>query len=490
MTTQSNSLGNQLCRVEGITKSYPRPESSGSFTVLDGVSLEVKQGEIVALLGRSGSGKSTILRSIAGLIQPSTGAIFSSGKPVKGPNADVAMVFQSFALLPWLSVLDNVLIGLESQHLSPAETHARAEEALRMVGLEGFESAYPRELSGGMQQRVGFARAFVIRPKLLLLDEPFSALDVLTAENLRGEISDLWEAGDFPAESVLIVTHNIEEATLLADRVIILSSNPGRVRGEISIELPRPRPRNSADFKAIVDHIYTLMTNPGTQVGPVDASSVEATSPKKPVPTLDTTSLPHARPGAISGLLELIQEYGGPQDVAVISERLRIEADDLLPILDAAVLLRFATVEQGDASLTELGTTFVAGDVDEEKLLFREQVLLHAPMVRTLYEALSAVKGKKLRRDFFLGILEDNYSQEEAQAQFGTAVNWGRFAGLLEYDSNDEVLSLVRESPKKSKDRKEKKNKKRVTEAERETEVAQIIEDASGQKIFEKEEGE
>jgi NitT/TauT family transport system ATP-binding protein len=440
LLTSSTNDG-QLCRIKNITKSYPRPDSGNSFTVLEDVSLEINSHEIVALLGRSGCGKSTILRSIAGLIPTTSGTITSSGRIVQGPNADVAMVFQSFALLPWLSVRDNVLIGLESQHLPSGEAQARAETALKMVGLEGFETAYPRELSGGMQQRVGFARAFVVRPKLLLLDEPFSALDVLTAENLRGEIADLWEAGNFPAESVLLVTHSIEEAVLLADRVVILAANPGRVRGEISIRLPRPRQRGSDDFKAMADYVYTLMTNPDTQVG---AHAPNAGNLDKN--RLDAQPLPHARPGAISGLLELIEEYGGPQDVAIISQQLRIEADDLLPILDAAVLLGFAVVQQGDATLTKIGKVFVNAEVDQEKIIFREQVLLCAPLVRTIHEALIAAHGKALKADFFLDILDENYSTNEAKAQFATAVNWGRFAGLLEFDSNDDELRLLREN--------------------------------------------
>lgn len=422
-----------LLRIEALTKVYPRPESGGSFTVLEGINFEINPHEIVALLGRSGSGKSTILRSIAGLSKPSSGTIHSSGHLVKGPNSDVAMVFQSFALLPWLTVQENVMVGLEAMDLDAKECKARTSEALRMVGLDGFERAYPKELSGGMQQRVGFARAFVVRPKILLLDEPFSALDVLTAENLRGEIGDLWEAGHFPAESVLLVTHNIEEAIMLADRVVILASNPGRIRGEMRIDMPRPRVRTSADFRAMADHVYTIMTNPETKVKPFGVARTAR---------LDPTPLPHARPGAISGLLELIQEYGGPQDVAVISERLRIEADDLLPILDAAVLLGFAQVDQGDATLTEVGKEFANAEVEVAHDVFRDAALQHAPMVRTMYEALVAAK-KPLKDEFFLDILDESYSEEEARRQFDTALHWGRYAGLFEYDSDDETLRLA-----------------------------------------------
>lgn len=425
-----------LLRIDGICKVYPKPESGGSFTVLEDITLSVMPGEIVALLGRSGSGKSTLLRHVAGLSKPTRGTVFSNGVPVDGPNSDVAMVFQSFALLPWLTVVENVEIGLEAKRLDQREVHRRAADALRLVGLEGFERAYPRELSGGMQQRVGFARAFVVQPRVLLLDEPFSALDVLTAENLRGEIADLWEAGNFPAQSVVLVTHNIEEAIMLADRVVVMSSNPGRIRGEIRVSLGRPRERNSNAFRAMADHVYTIMTNPDTKITQV--------APEGPGP-IDSTPLPHARPGAISGLLELVEEYGGPEDVAVISDRLRIEADDLLPILDAAVLLGFATVKEGDVTLTEIGRKFADAEVEQARMIFRDQVLIFAPMVRTMHEVLVSSGGKPVHEDFFLDILDEHYSDEEARNQFETALNWARYAGLVEYDSDEKTLAAHEE---------------------------------------------
>jgi NitT/TauT family transport system ATP-binding protein len=418
-----------LLRIEGINKTYPRPESGGAFTVLEDINLTVMPGEIVALLGRSGSGKSTLLRIISGLIKPTKGAIYSDGKPVRGPNGDVAMVFQSFALLPWLTVIENVELGLEALHLDHKEARKRSHEALRLVGLDGFENAYPKELSGGMQQRVGFARAFVVQPKIMLLDEPFSALDVLTAENLRGEIGDLWEDKRFPCESLLLVTHNIEEAIILADRIVILSSNPGRVRGQIKVTLPRPRDRRAASFRTMADHVYTIMTNPESKITPFGRKTVEV------------APLPHARPGAISGLLELVEEYGGPEDVAVISERLRIEADDLLPILDAAVLLGFAEVTQGDVTVTAKGHEFAQAEVEIAPDIFRDQALEHAPLVRMIFEALKGREGG-MHEDFFLDILDESYSAEEARAQFDTAVAWGRYAGLFEYDSNEGELRL------------------------------------------------
>ena len=425
-----------LVRIENLSKVYPRPESGGSFTVLEDINMTVNPGEVVALLGRSGSGKSTLLRLISGLISPSKGAVYSSGTPVQGPNKDVSMVFQSFALLPWLTVVENAEVGLEALKIDSKEARKRANEALRLVGLEGFEKAYPKELSGGMQQRVGFARAFVVRPKILLLDEPFSALDVLTAENLRGEIGDLWEDKKFPAEAVLLVTHNIEEAIMLADRIVVMSSNPGRIRGQIKVTLPRPRERKSANFRSLVDHVYTIMTNPETKI----------TQPGQRRSTQDLTPLPHARPGAISGLLELVEEYGGPQDVAVISAQLRMEADDLLPILDAAVMLGFAEVQHGDVTVTAKGHEFAEADPDLASDVFREMVLDRVPLVRTIYEALKA-RGGPIKEDFFLDILDESYSAEEARNQFDTAVSWGRYAGLFEYDSDEGELNPIREEP-------------------------------------------
>jgi NitT/TauT family transport system ATP-binding protein len=416
-----------------VNKLFPLPEGHGTFTVLKDVSVSVRAGEVVALLGRSGSGKSTLLRILAGLIPPSSGKVLSSGTPVQGPNPDVAMVFQSFALLPWLTVQENVEVGLEARGVKPAERRARALKAIDMVGLDGFESAYPKELSGGMRQRVGFARAFVVQPKVLFLDEPFSALDVLTAENLRGEIGDLWEAGHFPARSILIVTHNIEEAVLLGDRVVILGANPGLVRGEIAIDLPRPRDRGAPHFKELVDYIYTVMTNPQATVATPAPSA--ARSPY-------AQPLPHARAGGISGLLELLVAQGGHEDIAQLAERLRLTVDDLLPILDAAALLNFATVAAGDVDVTEVGRAFAEADILRSKDLFRQQVLAYAPMVAAMDRALRETKDGTMRADFFLDLLDEHFPIAEAERQFATAVDWGRYAELFEYDASEGRLSV------------------------------------------------
>ncbi|MBW4659376.1 MAG: nitrate/sulfonate/bicarbonate ABC transporter ATP-binding protein [Drouetiella hepatica Uher 2000/2452] len=430
-----------LIAVEQVHKSFPLPDGKGEFTVLRDINVTVRSGEVVALLGRSGSGKSTLLRTMAGLISPSQGRVLSNGKPLRGANNDVAMVFQSFALLPWLTVQQNVELGLEAQGVPREERRQRALKAIDLVGLDGFESAYPKELSGGMKQRVGFARAFVLEPQVLFMDEPFSALDVLTSENLRGEIDDLWNAGTFPSKSILIVTHNIEEGVFLADRVIILGSNPGQVRGEVVIDLPRSHDRTSDRFKALVDYIYTVMTNPDVEVtsaAPVAVTPVVSV-PRSPY----AQALPHARSGGISGLLELIVDRpDGKDDIPRLADRLQLEVDDLLPILDAAVLLGFAEVSQGDVQLTSIGQDFATTTILRSKDLFQQQALQNVPVLSSMAQTLREKKSQSMRADFFLDLLDEYYPHEEAEKQFATAVDWGRYAELFEYDASEDRLYL------------------------------------------------
>jgi len=435
-----------LISVERISKSFPLPDGKGEFTVLNDVSLTVHAGEVVALLGRSGSGKSTLLRIMAGLIQPSQGRVLSHGQPLRGTNRNLAMVFQSFALLPWLTVQDNVELGLAARHVDRRERRERALKAIDIVGLDGFENAYPKELSGGMKQRVGFARAFVLEPEVLFMDEPFSALDVLTAENLRGEIDDLWNAGSFPSSSILIVTHNIEEAVFLADRVVILGANPGRIRGELTINLPRPHDRTNPRFKALVDYIYTVMTNPDIAVtGELEAEQPSlATAPAQAVSPF-ARPLPHVRVGGISGLLELMHEQGdGLRDIPLLAERLQLEVDDLLPLLDAAVLLGFAEVADGDVRLTAVGQDFATTTILRSKDLFRQQALERVPVISSIVHTLQQKADRSLRSDFFLDIWDDYFPSEEAERQLATAVDWGRYGELFEYDAGEGRLTLPR----------------------------------------------
>jgi NitT/TauT family transport system ATP-binding protein len=433
-----------LIAVEQVHKSFPLPDGKGEFNVLRDINMTVRAGEVVALLGRSGSGKSTLLRIMAGLLPPSQGRVFSNGKPLQGANKNVAMVFQSFALLPWLTVQENVELGLEAKGMQRDKRRQRALKAIDLVGLDGFESAYPKELSGGMKQRVGFARAFVLEPQVLLMDEPFSALDVLTSENLRGEIDDLWNAGTFPSKSILIVTHNIEEGVFLADRVIILGSNPGQVRGEVVIDLPRSHDRTSDRFKALVDYIYTIMTNPEVEVTASAPAIVSKTPTETPVPRSPyAKALPHARVGGISGLLELIiDQPDGKDDIPRLAERIQLEVDDLLPILDSVVLLGFAEVSQGDVQLTEIGQDFATTTILRSKDLFRQQALQNVPMLSSIVQTLQEKRSRSMRADFFLDLLDEYYPHEEAERQFATVVDWGRYAELFEYDASEDRLYL------------------------------------------------
>jgi NitT/TauT family transport system ATP-binding protein len=434
-------MSDELIRCEHVYKRFPLPGGKGEFTAVSDVSLSVRSGEVLALLGRSGSGKSTLLRIMAGLIPPSAGEVLSGGEPVTEANPDVAMVFQTFALLPWLTVLENVELGLEARGIRRTNRVRRALNAVDLVGLDGFEGAYPRELSGGMKQRVGCARAFAIEPKVLFMDEPFSALDVLTAENLRSEIDQLWNAGSFPSKSILLVTHNIEEAVFLADRVIIMGSNPGHLRGEVKIELSRPHNRSDERFAEIVDHLYTIMTNPDVTIAATDATAamLGAVPHKSPF----AQPLPHVRPGGISGMLQLLAEHGGQtEDVAHLSDRLSITADDLLALLEAAVSLKFAEITDGDVALTTTGRAFAASSIQSGKEIFRKQLLECVRLFDAIVRTLEGKKDGTMRIDFFLDLWDEYFPAAEAQRQFETTVDWGRFAELFEYDSLEGVLRL------------------------------------------------
>jgi NitT/TauT family transport system ATP-binding protein len=433
-----------LITVDHVSKRFPLPEGKGEFTVLGDVSLSVHRGEVLALLGRSGSGKSTLLRIMSGLIRPSQGEVRSNGIPMRGANPNLAMVFQSFALLPWLTVQDNVELGLAARHVPLAERRERALKAIDIVGLDGFENAYPKELSGGMKQRVGFARAFVLEPEVLFMDEPFSALDVLTAENLRGEIDDLWNAGTFPSKSILIVTHNIEEAVYLADRVVILGSKPGRIRGELLVNLPRPHDRSHPRFKALVDYIYSVMTNPDIAVtGEVGADAGRDPARQRSSGSPFAKPLPHVRVGGISGLLELVAEKReGGGDLPQLAQRLQLEVDDLLPLLDAAVMLGFAEVADGDVHLSAIGRDFATTTILRSKDLFRQQALGRVPVLSSIVHTLQEKENRAMRSDFFLGIWDDYFPLEEAERQLATAVDWGRYGELFEYDALEGRLYL------------------------------------------------
>src|SRR6201994_1153814 len=427
-----------LLQVKEVSKAFPKPDGEGQHIVLEGVNLTVNEGEIVGLLGRSGSGKSTLLRCIAGLSSPSGGTLSYLGSPIDGPAQGISMVFQSFAIFPWLTVYENVALGLEALHVSPPEIRRRALAAIDLIGLDGFESAYPRELSGGMRQRVGFARALVVHPNILLMDEPFSALDVLTAETLRTDFLDLWCEGQLPIKSVLLVTHNIDEAVQMCDRLLIFSTHPGRVVSEIQINMPRPRNANDPRYIAMVDRVYAGMTTRRNgEHGP--GGRVE----RFPGPGIGTI-LTHVSSNLLSGLMEAVAEepFKGKADLPDIAETLHMEAGDLLPVAEALQMLRFAEIERGDIRLTEAGAQFVREETDERKRLFSRHLLTYVPLAAHIRRVLDERKGKPAPKRRFADELEDYMGEEAAEETLRTVISWGRYGEAFAYDDNQQAFSL------------------------------------------------
>jgi NitT/TauT family transport system ATP-binding protein len=432
--------GEPIIEARAIEKSYPQPDGT-RIQVVGLTDFLIEPGKIVALLGASGCGKSTLLRILSGLSQPSSGAIFWHGKPLNGQSPNVAIVFQSFALFPWLTVLENVEAPLEARGVAAVERHKRALRTLDTVGLDGFETAYPKELSGGMKQRVGFARALVVEPEVLFMDEPFSALDVLTAENLRGELLELWLNKKMPTSAIFIVTHNIEEAVILADRIVVLGRNPARIRADFSVRLVQPRDRKSPRFVELVDYIYKIMTEPEVEhtlpdpestgeiilpAGDVNAAAAIRTSKYQ--------ILPHARVGGIAGLLELVHDRGGREDLFRLSEDLVMDVEDLLPILEACQLLGFAWLKEGDVQLSSQGVHFADADIQRRKVLFREAALEHITILKQIDSILKKKSDHSINDEFFRDILDEHFSEDEVQRQFDTAMNWGRYAEIFDYD--------------------------------------------------------
>jgi NitT/TauT family transport system ATP-binding protein len=397
------------------------------------VNLSLHEGEMVALLGRSGSGKSTLLRIVAGLLVPTQGEVLWRHQPIHGPAEGVAMVFQSFALFPWLTVHENVGLGLEARGVPRDERDERAEAAIDLIGLGGFESAYPKELSGGMRQRVGLARALVVHPDLLLMDEPFSALDVLTAETLRTDLIDLWTEGRLPVRSVLMVTHNIEEAVLMCDRILVFSANPGRVAHELFVPFPHPRNRLDPAFRQMVDDIYALMTRRPAPTGA-----------RAPAPVSIAIPLHHIGTNEMAGLMEALAglPYNGRADLPALATVLQYEADELLPLGETLQLLHFAVLEEGDIHLTEVGSRFVAADTEERKRLFAAALMAHVPLVRMIHQVLEERWNHRAAGVRFRDELEDHMSPDYAEDTLRTGVAWGRYAELFSYNEEADQLSL------------------------------------------------
>ncbi|MBC7226188.1 MAG: AAA-associated domain-containing protein [Thermoflexales bacterium] len=419
----------EVRHVQQIYRSGPR-----QFVALQDVNLAVRDGEFLCLLGPSGCGKSTLLRIITGLQRPTEGVVLYRGQPLRGVNPHATIVFQTFALFPWLTVIENVEVALKARGVPPKLRTARALDLLDRVGLDGFEIAYPRELSGGMRQKVGFARAMAVEPELLCLDEPFSALDVLSAEALRGELLELWTEGKIPTRAVLMVTHNIEEAVFMADRIVVMEKDPGRVVAEMTVDLPHPRQRRSPEFLERVDEVYSLLA------GQTQPEHVElGVAPGEPG---RIRALPPITINDLAGLLEHVAEMPGHRhDLYRLAEELRVDSDHLLQLTEVAELLGFSTVGGGDIVLTPLGETFAEASILARKEIFATRIR-RLPMFRWLFALLNVAENRRLKKEVILRALELEFPPEDAAQQLETIINWGRYAEVIAYDDATETIFL------------------------------------------------
>jgi NitT/TauT family transport system ATP-binding protein len=420
-----------------LEKFYAQPDGS-RIQVIAPTDLAVYPGQIIALLGPSGCGKSTLLRMLTGLSPASAGGVLWHGQPVRGESPNVSIVFQSFALFPWLTVLENVEAPLEARGMAPIERHKRALRIIDAVGLDGFETAYPKELSGGMKQRVGVARALVVEPEVLFMDEPFSALDVLTAETLRGELLELWLGHKIPTRAIFIVTHNIEEAVVLADRIIVLGRNPAHIHADFAVDMSHPRDRKSPHFIELVDAIYRVLTRPD-----VEHEIVQRTPGAVAAVQHRVIMLPHTRPGGMAGLLEILADQGGRVDLHRLADELSLEVDALLPTVDTAVLLGLLRLEEGDAIITPEGQEFARADIQTRKAIFRKAALANVPLLRQMEQSLKAKADRTLPDEFFRDLIDEHFSEDESRRQLETAIQWGRYAELFDYDAATGKLTLT-----------------------------------------------
>ncbi len=432
------SRNGHLLELQHIYQIYRSGERK--FTAVQDVNLTLGAGEFTCLLGPSGCGKSTLLRIITGLQAPSEGQVVYRGAPLRGVNPHATIVFQTFALFPWLTVLDNVEVALKARSVPAKLRTARALDLLDRVGLDGFETAYPRELSGGMRQKVGFARAMAVEPELLCLDEPFSALDVLSAEALRGELLELWTGGNIPTQAILMVTHSIEEAVFMADRIVLTDKDPSQVVAELTVELPHPRQRKSPEFLETVDRVYATLAGQ-TQPEHVELGTAPGESGR-------TRPLPHISINDLAGLLEYLDETpNNRHDIYRLAEELGVDSDHLLRLTETAELLGFARIAQGDITLTPLGETFTEASILARKEIYATRIR-RLPIFKWLLAMLRASEGQKLKREVVQTALELEFPPEEAERQLETAVTWGRYAELIAYDDSDEVLYLEPERVK------------------------------------------
>jgi len=433
MNNNLNSNRKALIQINNLRHFYHKG-SGDDFLVLDNINLTLFEDEIVCLLGRSGSGKSTLIRSMSGLIQPSEGTITMQDKPLAESQVGISMVFQNFALFPWMTVLENVEVGLQAQHIKTLDCRQRAIAAIDLVGLDGYEHVYPRELSGGMQQRVGLARALVVKPLLLLMDEPFSALDVLTAEILRADLLDLWIEGQMSIKSMLIVTHNIEEAVLMADRILLFGSNPGHIVEDLRVTLPQPRNRLNPDFRALVDELYEKMT------------STEARTQKKEGLFPGTgigMALPYISSNTLQGFMESVaSHYQGHADLPLLADTLNIDAGEILKIVETLQLFRFCTLEKGDIELTPEGYQFAAETMEGRKQIFCTHLQKYVPLAAHIHHLLEQDARHRVSIDFVRQALKHYIPSNAAEETLKAVTSWARYAELFNYNESSEKFCL------------------------------------------------
>ena len=428
-------MAQAIVELKNVGKSFKSADGSAR-SVLEGVDFRLAEGEIVSLLGQSGSGKSTMLRIMAGLIPADSGEVRLRDQPLYAPARGVSMVFQSFALFPWLTVQQNVELGLEARGVAPEERDRRAEAAIKLIGLTGFEGALPRELSGGMRQRVGIARALVVEPEVLLMDEAFSALDVLTGERLREDILELWTSKAMPTKAILIVSHNIEEAVLMADRVLIFASDPGRVRFQLAVQLPRPRNPESPEVRQLIDEVYALMT--------AGSGRGSRSTGEEPARLQLGERLPEADVGRMEGLLEMLvdEEFSGRADLPQLAEETELTDDELLPLAQAVSLLGLAQIANGDLHITPLGRRYVEGEHALRQQLFGQQLLAHVPLAAHIRHSLEQEMSGELPEEPFLRLLSETLNAEEAERVLRTAIEWGRHGEVFEYNYTTGLIHL------------------------------------------------
>ena len=429
-----------LMHICQISKSFTNPDNQ-PLKVLDQIDFKLHNNEIIALVGKSGSGKSTLTRIMTGLEPATSGQVLCHGKPLLQPSPNIAMVFQNFALMPWLSVLENVELGLEAQGISKDIRRKRSLKAIDTIGLDGFESAYPKELSGGMRQRVGFARALVVDPEILIMDEPFSALDILTAENLRNDLLELWLEKQMRTKGIILVTHDIEEAILMANRILIFSADPGQIRVDLPIHLPFPRDPQSSEFRYLVDKIYTIMTI--SERERLVRAKKARTRREKAQPTY-AYRLPQADISELTGLLEAMEthEKAGEIDIPNLAEDLHLDINSLFPLTEALDMLHFIKISSGHIAFTEIGRQFEQADILERKQIFSKQLTKHIPLARHIRNTLDTTTNHQVSEGFFLEDLENYFSEDEAERILKIAIDWGRYAELFAYDYDSGLLSL------------------------------------------------